>query len=309
MLNRKKDPAVALRRPVLKRLWGDRASYFFMLPYLSIFVVFTMLPVLVSFLLSFTYFNVLQMPRFVGFQNYIKLFTQDEIFLIAIKNTFYLALVTGPAGYLLSLTVAWLINELNPKLRAFTTLIFYAPSISGNVFMIWGVMFSGDSHGYLNGLLLNMGVIKTSIQFTNNPKYIMPLVMGVSLWLSLGAGFLSFIAGLQGIDRQYYEAAAIDGIRNRWQELWFVTLPLMKEQLMFGAVMSITGAFGIGGVVSALVGFPSTGYAAHTIMHHLEDYGGIRFEMGYASAIATFLFAIMMLSNHAVKKQLSKIGR
>ena len=205
--------------------------------------------------------------------------------------------------------VAWFINELDPRIRAIVTLIFYAPSISGQVYLIWGTLFSGDAYGWVNGALLNLGLINTEIQFFKDADYVMPLCIVVALWTSLGTSFLSFIAGLQGIDRSLYEAAAVDGIKNRWQELWYVTLPTMKPQLMFGAIMSITSSFGFGAVVTALCGFPSVDYAAHTIMHHLDDYGGQRFETGYASAIAVVLFAIMIGANVLVKNIISKVGQ
>ncbi len=283
-------------------------SYAMMFPYLFLFSIFTVLPVLLSVFLSFTHFNILEAPTLIGLKNYVKLLTEDDIFLLAIKNTLLLAIVTGPVSYLLSLLVAYLINELTPRLRALVTLVFYAPSISGNVYLIWTMLFSGDSYGFVNGLLKNWGIITTPIQFFTDTDYMMPMVMIVTLWMSLGNSFLSFIAGLQGIDRQYYEAGAIDGIRNRWQELWFITLPLMKPQLLFGAVMNITASFGVGSVVTGLVGFPSNEYAVHTIMHHLEDYGSIRFEMGYASAIATVLFMMMFASNILIKRVLRRVG-
>ena len=194
-------------------------------------------------------------------------------------------------------------------MRALVTLIFYAPSISGNVYLIWTTLFSGDQYGLVNAFLIDTGVISTPIQFFTNTSYIMPLVIIVALWTSLGTSFLSFIAGFQVVDRSLYEAGAMDGIKNRWQELWSITLPSMKPQMMFGAVMSITSSFGFGGVITALVGFPSPDYCAHTIMHHLDDYGGQRFEMGYASAIATVLFFMMIGSNMVIKKLLSKVGQ
>ena len=219
------------------------------------------------------------------------------------------AIIVGPVSYLMSLMVAWFINELPPKIRAVVTLIFYAPSISGQVYLIWGTLFSGDSYGWVNGILLNLGIITEEIQWFKDADYVMPLCIIVAIWTSLGTSFLSFIAGLQGIDRSMYEAGAVDGVRNRWQELWYITLPSMKPQLMFGAVMAITSSFGFGGVVTALCGFPSVDYAAHTIMHHLDDYGGQRFEVGYSSAIAVVLFAIMIGANMLVKKVLSKVGQ
>ncbi|MBQ8207403.1 MAG: sugar ABC transporter permease [Clostridia bacterium] len=290
----------------MKRNW---VAYAMVAPFMILFTVFTVLPVLLSIVISFTDFNLLEMPNFVFMQNYITLFFDDDIFLTAAQNTFVFAVIVGPSSYLMSLLVAWFINELGPKIRAIVTLIFYAPSISGQVYLIWGTLFSGDSYGWVNGALLNLGIITEPIQFFQNADYVMPLCIVVSLWTSLGTSFLSFIAGLQGIDRSLYEAAAVDGIKNRWQELWYVTLPTMKPQLMFGAIMSITSAFGFGGIVTALCGFPSVDYAAHTIMHHLDDYGGQRFETGYASAIATILFAIMIGANTLVKNMISKVGQ
>ncbi len=283
-------------------------SYAFVLPYFICFCIFTVLPVLISIFFSFTSFNILEPPQFTGLENYIRMFFKDSIFLIALKNTVLIAIVTGPGGYILSLLMAWFINELTPKLRAFVTLIFYAPTISGNIYMIWSLLFSGDSYGYINSTLIRLGIIQTPIQFLKDTEYMMPIVIGVSLWMSLGAGFLSFIAGFQGVDKSYYEAAAMDGIKNRWQELWYVTLPMMRNQMMFSAVMSITSAFGVGGVITGLFGFPSTDYAVHTIMNHLEDYGGGRFEMGYASAIATLLFLVMVGSNLVIRKLVAKVG-
>ncbi len=286
-----------------------KVAYAMVAPYMIIFSLFTVVPVLLSIVISFTDFNLLEVPNFVFLDNYIRLFLDDDIFIIACKNTLIFAIIVGPVSYLMSLMVAWFINELPPKIRAVVTLIFYAPSISGQVYLIWGTLFSSDSYGWVNGVLLDLGLITKEIQWFADADYVMPLCIVVALWTSLGTSFLSFIAGLQGIDRSMYEAGAVDGVRNRWQELWYITLPSMKPQLMFGAVMAITGAFGFGGVVTALCGFPSVDYAAHTIMHHLDDYGGQRFEVGYSSAIAVILFAVMIGANMLVKKVLSKVGQ
>ena len=282
--------------------------YLFMAPFVVIFLVFTILPVVISICLGFTYFNILQPPRFLGITNYIQLFFNDDIFIIAVRNTLLFALITGPTSYILCLLFAWIINELPRSLRTIMTLLLYAPSISGGLYMIWGVMFTGDSQGYINSLLLRMGVVDSPIIFLQNPKYMNTIIIIIVLWQSIGTSFLAFIAGLQGIDRQYYEAAAVDGIRNRWQELWFVTLPLMKPQLMFGAVMSITASFGIGDVVTNLMGYPTVGYASQTILTHMQDYGTLQFEMGYACAIATVLFMLMIICNKIIQKLLNKVG-
>ena len=290
----------------MKRNW---VAYLMVAPYMLIFTLFTVVPVLLSMVISLTNFNLLEIPDIVWLENYTRLFLDDDIFIIACKNTLIFAIIVGPVSYLMSLMVAWFINELPPKIRAVVTLIFYAPSISGQAYLIWGTLFSGDSYGWVNGVMLDLGLITEEIQWFQDADYIMPLCIVVALWTSLGTSFLSFIAGLQGIDRSMYEAGAVDGVRNRWQELWYITLPSMKPQLMFGAVMAITSSFGFGGVVTALCGFPSVDYAAHTIMHHLDDYGGARFEVGYSSAIAVVLFAIMIGANTLVKKALSKVGQ
>ncbi|MBQ8396618.1 MAG: sugar ABC transporter permease [Clostridia bacterium] len=292
-----------------KEMKRNKVAYLMVAPYVLLFTIFTVIPVVFSIFLSFTEFNLLEPPTFLFLDNYIRLFLDDDIFMIAVQNTMVFAVIVGPVSYIMALMVAWFINELPPKIRAVVTLIFYAPSISGNVYLIWKTLFSGDSYGWVNGTLLKLGIITTEIQFFEDADWVMPLCIVVALWTSLGTAFLSFIAGLQGIDRSMYEAAAVDGIRNRWQELWYVTLPSMKPQLMFGAIMQITSCFGFGGVVTNLCGFPSVDYAAHTIMHHLDDYGSTRFEVGYASAIAVVLFAIMIGANFLVKKILSKVGQ
>ncbi len=291
-----------------KEMKRNKVAYLMVAPYMLIFTCFTVLPVVLSMLISFTDFNMLQMPNIVWLDNYIRLFLDDDIFLIAVKNTFIFAAIVGPASYIMSLMVAWFINELSPKIRAIVTLIFYAPSIAGQAYLVWATLFSGDSYGWVNAWLLKLGFITTEIQFFQNADWVMPLCIVVAIWTSLGTSFLSFIAGLQGIDKAQFEAGAVDGIKNRWQELWYITLPNMKPQLMFGAVMSITNTFGFGAVVTNLCGFPSVDYAAHTIMHHLDDYGGQRFEIGYSSTIAVVLFAVMVGSNSLIKKLLSKVG-
>ena len=291
-----------------KEMKKNKTAYFMLAPFFLLFVIFTVLPVVLSIILSLTDFNMLQMPGWEGMDNYTRLFLEDEIFMLACQNTLIFAAVTGPVSYLLSLLIAWFINELPPKIRAVVTLVFYAPSISGQVYLIWKTLFSSDSYGWANATLMDLGIINSPILWFQDKNYVMGLCIVVALWTSLGTSFLAFIAGLQTIDRSMYEAAAVDGIKNRWQELWYITLPTMRPQLMFGAVLAITNSFGFGSVVDALCGFPSVDYAAHTIMHHLNDYGGQRYEVGYASAIAVILFIIMYGSNVVIKKALAKVG-
>lgn len=292
-------------RSQMKRNW---AGYVMVAPFLLMFIAFTVVPVVLSILLSFTSFNMLELPEWKGLENYVQLFLADDLFITAFSNTMLFAITTGPASFILAFIVAWFINELSPRLRALVTLIFYAPSISGTAYLVWGIFFQGDIYGYVNGWLLKMGMISQPIVFFKDVEYIVPLCIIVAIWTSLGTSFLSNIAGLQGVDRSLYEAGAIDGIKNRWQEAWYITLPSMRSILLFGAVLSITGAFGFGGIVNALCGNPSTDYVAWTLQHHLSEYMGVRFEYGYASAIAVVLFAIMMGANALVQKFLAKVG-
>ncbi|MDR2701497.1 MAG: sugar ABC transporter permease [Spirochaetaceae bacterium] len=292
----------------LKQIVKHRVCYAFLAPYTIVFSLFFIAPLVVSVFYSFTYFNILESPRFIGLRNYINLLLGDDVFLKAMKNTFIMAAITGPIGYIASFLFAWFINELPRYIRAFVTLVFYAPSISGAVYMIWAIIFSGDAYGYINGLLMHLGILDQPVLWLTDPKYMMPVMLVVILWMSLGTGFLAFIAGLSTIDITLYEAGLMDGITNRWQELWYITLPNMKGMLMFGAVMAITQSFGVADVTIALAGFPSTDYAVHTVVNHLVDYGSIRFEMGYASAIATLLFFVMILCNWVVQKFLRRVG-
>ena len=291
-----------------REIFVKRQYYYLVAPYTILFFIFTVVPVLMSLVLSFTYFNLLEFPTFVGWDNYKSLFVDDKVFMIALKNTAILAVITGPVSYIMAFVFAWLINELKPLLRSFMTLIFYAPSISGNVYLVWKLIFSSDNYGYANSMLMELNIIQEPITWLQDPDYIIWILIIVQLWMSLGVSFLSFIAGLQGVNKEYYEAGAIDGIKSRWQELWYITLPQMKSQLMFGAVMQITSSLAIAEVSINIAGFPSIEYAGHTIITHLMDYGNTRMEMGYASAIATILFLIMILANLLVRKILRRVG-
>lgn len=286
----------------------EKIAYLFVAPYYVLFIIFTIFPVVISIALSFTYYDVLEFPKFIAWQNYTRLILADDVFLIAIRNTFVYAVVMGPISYLVSLLVAWLINDLSPKLRAVLVLLFYAPSISGNIYIVWKILFSSDAYGYINGTLLKLGIIDQPVLWMQKPEYIMPVIMIVGLWLSLGTNFLVFVAGFQGLDSTLFEAGAMDGIKNRWQELWYITLPSLRPQLLFGAVISITQSFAVSDVAINMAGNPSVGYAGTTVVTHLLDFGNIRFEMGYASAIATILFIVMIGTNKIVHRLIKKIG-
>ena len=297
------------KKRIPKELWRDirrnKACYGMLAPFMIFFIIFTVIPVLMSLPMGFTDFNMAQPPKFVGLSNYISLFLSDKIFMRSIRVTLVFTIFTGPVSYVLCFLLAWLINEMPPKLKTIFTLIFYAPSMA-NIYTVWQLIFSGDMNGYLNSFLINLGIINSPIQWLTDGNYVLGVTIVVQLWISLGAGFLALRAGFQNIDRTLYEAGAIEGIRNRWQELIYIVIPSMKPQMMFAAVMQIVSSFTAGTVAQNLVGFPSTDYRAHTIMTHAYDYGWVRYEMGYASAICMVLFAVMFLCSKLIGKVLNK---
>ncbi|MCQ2469600.1 MAG: sugar ABC transporter permease [Ruminococcus sp.] len=292
-------------RNLWKEILKNKACYAMLAPFMILFIVFTVVPVVMSLPIGFTDFNMVQPPKFVGFSNYSTLFLSDKVFIKSIRVTLVFAFFTGPLSYVLCFLLAWFINELPRKLKTIFTLIFYIPSMSG-VYTVWQLIFSGDINGYLNSVLIDLGIITSPVQWLTDGRYVLGVTIVVQLWISLGAGFLAIRAGFQNIDRTLYEAGAVEGVSNRWQELIYIVLPSIGPQLMFAAVMQIVGSFTAGTVAQNLVGFPSTDYKAHTIMTHAYDYGWVRFEMGYAAAICMILFIAMYLCNRLISKVLGK---
>lgn len=289
--------------------------YLMLLPFGLLFFFFIMLPILASVVLSFTDFNLVQTPRFTGLDNYIRMFFDDSVFTISLNNTIVFALLTGPLSYFICLLFAWLVNEFRPGIRSVFTFMLYVPSLSTAVYTVWAFIFSGDQYGLLNSFLMSMGFLNEPIQWLTDSKYIMGCIIVVQLWMSLGTSFLSFIAGFQGIDHGQYEAGALDGISGRLQELIYITLPNMKPQLLFGAVMQIGASFAAGAVGQALLNAAgatangvSTQYAASTLITHMNDMASVRNEMGYACAIAVLLFLMMLGFNALVQKILRRVG-
>lgn len=288
---------------------GKIPLYVMIAPFTVLFTVLTILPILSSVVLSFFSFDLVGKLKFIGFDNYFRMFLDDEVFPITVKNTLLFSVVTGPLGFLLSFVLAWFVNEFGPRLRTLLSFLFYAPALVGNAYFIWQVLFSGDSYGYLNSVLLSIGLIAEPIIWLKDVNYIVPIIIVVQLWQSMGVSFLANISGLQNVNGQLYEAGSIDGIRNRWQELWYITLPSMKTILLFSAVMQIQSSFSIGAIVVQLAGFPSVEHVADTIVSHMSDVGTVRFEMGYASAIAVFLFALMATMRVVIGKLLDMTGK
>lgn len=286
------------RSNIRRRERSNWHGYLFMAPYALVFIAFILVPVIMAVILSFTNFNAIQFPEFTGFLNYITLITSDEVFMqFVLPNTVIYAIVVGVGGYVLSFILAWALCNLTKLPRTILALIIYSPSMTGPTAMtvLWKVIFSGDQTGLLNSWLMNLGLINEPIIWLVNADYLLPIVIIIGLWSSMGVGFLSMIAGILNSDEELYEAAAIDGIKNRFQEMIYITIPQMKPQMLFAAVMAIVNAFQNGLISTQLTGNPSPGYSAQLIVNHIEDYGFMRWEMGYAAAVSVVLLLIVQI--------------
>ncbi len=287
----------------------DFSFYAIMAPFLIFFFLFNILPVLSSVTLSLFDYDMVSNPIFVGFENYSRMFSGDDVFMKVLGNTLRFSIVAGPVSFLLSFMLAWMINEFTKTLRVILTFIFYAPALVGNAYFIWQILFSGDSYGYLNNILMSFGFITEPINWFQNTSYNMTIIIIVQLWMSMGVSFLANIAGLQNVSEELYEAAAIDGVRSRWHELWYVTLPSMKSILLFSSVMQIQAVFSVSTVITTLAGYPSVNNSVDTLVSYISDIGTTRYEMGYASALSMFLFVMVLAFRFGIGALLNLVGK
>lgn len=299
-----------IRRKQRKKLTSeDIAFYCFLIPFMGTFFVFNILPVLSSMTLSVFDYDMVSSPSFIGADNYIRMFTSDKVFLKVVGTTLKFAIVAGPVSYVLAFLLAWMINEFPTGLRVFLTFIFYVPALVGNAFYIWQIMFSGDSYAYVNNMLISFGFITEPINWFQNTSYNFTIILIVQLWMGMGTSFLANMAGLQNVNTELYEAGAIDGIRTRWHELWYITLPSMKSILLFSAVMQIQTVFSASGIMQTLAGYPSVNNSVDTLVSYITDVGTIRYEMGYASALSVFLFTIIIIVRYLIGGLLNLVGK
>ena len=287
----------------------DFAFYLFMAPFMLTFLLFTVVPIVSSMVLSFFDYDMVSTPIWIGFENYIRMFTADELFFKVLANSLKFGILVGPGGYLLAFLLAWMINEFPRAVRVLLTFIFYVPSLVGNALYIFQVMFSGDSYAYINNILISFGFVTEPIQWFQDPKYNFVLIVGIQLWMSMGVSFLDNIAGLQNVNSELYEAGAIDGIRTRWHELWYITMPSMKTILLFSAVMQIQTAFSMGALQTTLAGYPSVNNSLDTLVQYIGDVGTTRYEMGYAAALSVFLFALIIIFRYLISALLNLVGK
>ncbi len=295
---------------IKEKLRSDEFTfYLFMSPFMLAFILFTLIPIVSSMVLSFFDYDMVSTPIFIGFENYIRMFTGDELFFKVLANSLKFGILVGPGGYLLAFLMAWMINEFPRAIRVLLTFIFYVPSLVGNAYYIFQVMFSGDSYAYVNNFLISFGFITEPIQWFQNTSYNFILIVAIQLWMSMGTSFLANIAGLQNVNTELYEAGAIDGIRTRWHELWYITMPSMKTILLFSAVMQIQTAFSMGALQTTLAGYPSVNNSLDTLVQYIGDVGTTRYEMGYAAALSVFLFAIIIIFRYLIGALLNLVGK
>lgn len=285
------------------------AFHLIMMPFMIFFLLFNILPVLSSVVLSFFDYDMVSNPIFTGLENYSRMFTADDTFLKVLGNTLRFSIIAGPGSFILAFLLAWMINEFSRTVRVILTFIFYAPALVGNAYFIWQIFFSGDSLGYLNNFLISFGFITEPINWFQNTQYNMTILLIIQLWMSMGVSFLANIAGLQNVSSEMYEAGAIDGIRTRWHELWYITLPSMKTILLFGAVMQIQSVFSVSGLMTTLVGYPSVNNSVDTLVSYISDIGTARYEMGYAAALSVVLFLLVLAFRFGIGALLNLIGK
>ncbi len=285
------------------------AFHLIMLPFMLFFLLFNILPVLSSIVLSFFDYDMVSSPIFTGLENYARMFTGDDTFMKVLGNTLRFSIIAGPGSFILAFLLAWMINEFSRTVRVILTFIFYAPALVGNAYFIWQIFFSGDSLGYLNNFLISFGFITEPINWFQNTSYNMTILLIIQLWMSMGVSFLANIAGLQNVSSEMYEAGAIDGIRTRWHELWYITLPSMKTILLFGAVMQIQSVFSVSSLMTTLVGYPSVNNSVDTLVSYISDIGTARYEMGYASALSVLLFLLVLAFRYGIGALLNLIGK
>jgi putative chitobiose transport system permease protein len=266
--------------------------YLFLAPALIVIAVFLLYPIGAVVYYSFTDYNIVRPPEWAGLKNYQWL-AKDPIFRQALKHSFTYLLVT-PILVVLSTVLAIIVNRKLPGINAYRAL-FFIPVVSGTIAVgiAWRMMF--DTNGIINGILLTIGLLKEPIQWLAEPAFTLPIAMMLTIWLGLGYYMMILLAGLQNIPEELYDAAAIDGC-NGWQKHWHVSIPGLRPQITFVAVISSLAALqvfneifiltgGLGGILNSGV----------TMVFYLWQQAFRLNHAGRASALALVLLVITLL--------------
>ena len=267
------------------------AGYLFLLPNILGFLIFSSIPVMVTLSISLLDWDLIRPPRFVGIDNYVKLLTADATFTRVLVNTAYYVVGTVPAGVILSLLLALAMNA-NVRGISFFRAAFFIPVISASVAvaMMWRWIFNTD-YGLLNLWFTSVGLPR--IPWLSSTAWAMPALIIMAVWKNLGFNMIIFLAGLQGIPAQLYEAAAIDGATG-WHRFRYITLPMLAPTTFFVLIISVIGSFQVFDLAFVLTkGGP--GEATNTMVMYIYNQAFQFFHMGYAAAIAWVLFAIIFV--------------
>jgi len=290
------SPAVAAAPPrasAFSRFWQQNGSgYLFLLPWLIGFFGLTLGPMISSLYLSFTDFDLLTAPDWVGASNYVRMFTNDAKFATSMRVTVFFVIFSVPLKLAFALGVAMLLNRGMKGLPLYRAL-FYLPSLLGAsvaIAILWRQIFAGD--GLVNKFLSLFGIVGPS--WISNPHYALWTLIVLSIW-QFGSPMIIFLAGLRQIPQDMYEAASLDGA-GKWRQFWKITLPLLTPVVFFNAIIqtieafkSFTPAF----IISGGTGNPINSTLFYTLYLYQEAFGF--FRMGYASALAWVLLALVAL--------------
>ncbi|NQU95640.1 MAG: sugar ABC transporter permease [Candidatus Omnitrophica bacterium] len=286
-----------MKKGFFTKLNEAKWSYIFIAPAVLLFLIFVVGPVIASFYWSFTEYDAIHAPKWVGLANYKNIFFNDPRFWKSVRNTCLYTLGVIPLGTALSLLLAIAVDQ-QIRFKNFFRAIYFIPSVTSVIALsvIWKWLFAGEKYGLINHILIRVGL--QPVDWLMSPVWTLPAIMIMSIWASLGYNMILFLAGLQTIPKTVYEAADIDGA-NVFDKFWHITLPLLKPFTVFVVIIGFITSFqvfervyimtqselGIGGVLDS----------ALTVVAYLYDMGFRKFKMGYASALGYIVFVVVFI--------------
>lgn len=268
----------------------ERAAWLFLAPSLVLFAIFTAIPVISAFFISFTQWNLFNEVTWVGLGNYLEL-AKDEIFAKVLGNTAYFVLASVPVQIVLALACALVLNR-GIKGQTFFRVVYFLPVVTSTIAaaLVWAWLFNSN-FGLINAGLSLVGVTDLP-KWMGSTRWAMPAIIIVSIWQNLGYAMVLFLAGLQNIGKDVHDAAALDGATG-WDRFWHITLPLLSPTTFFVLVISIIGSFQVFELVLVMTK-AGPANATNTLVYYIYQNGFQFYQMGYASAAAMVLFLIVL---------------
>ena len=291
----------------LKKYWYSstgreaRSGYLFISPWIIGFLLFQVVPLIMVFYYSFTKYSVLTPPQWIGFDNYIKIFTKDDLFIKSMFNTFYIVAISVPLRLIIGFTLAMLINQKVKGLAIFRA-IYYLPVIVpiAATSVLWEWMFQ-PRYGIINLIFEVIGL--PTINWLVTTAWSKPAIIIVTLW-RIGEAVILFLAGLQGVPKELYEAAEVDGAKN-YQKLMKITIPLITPTILLQVIIEIIHVFqSFVWSYSMTEGGPLNSSLTYVLYIYRKAFD--HFQMGYASALSVILFVIILLFTLLIFKSSNK---